>query len=107
MRNLINRLADFKCTTVLTATEQTQKDENVQKILGGPDLPGKLTRELPQACDVVLRLFVTTSLTPQGEKVNYRFQSTPDEIWVARDRTGTLPARGDSSLEVFKPLLKL
>ena len=109
MRNIINRLADFKCTTILTAVEQTQKDEYTQRIMGTPDLPGRLARELPQACDVVLRLYTVSSLDPSTGQdiIKYRFQSTPDDTWMARDRTGILPPRGDSNLESFKELLKL
>ena len=107
LRNLISKFADFKCFTVLTATEQIQKDEIIGKLIGSPNLPGKLAIELPQACDVVCRLFVVSSLTPQGKVVKYKFSSTPDDIWVARDRTGTLPIEGDTNINSFKHLLKL
>lgn len=107
MRNLINKFADFKCFTVLTATEQIQKDEITGRLIGSPNLPGKLAQELPQACDVVCRLFVTSSLTPSGKQIKYRFQSTPDDIWISRDRTGTLPPEGDTKIEMFQHLLKL
>lgn len=108
MRNLISRLADFKCTTILTATEQVQRDELLGKLLGTPNLPGKLSTELPQACDLVLRLSVSTSMDSKGNDiVKYRFQSVPDDIWVARDRTGTLPVRGDSCYDSFKHLINL
>ncbi|MBT9170259.1 MAG: hypothetical protein DDT18_00598 [Actinobacteria bacterium] len=105
VRNLINVFADFNCYTIFTATEQMTKDEISGRLIGGPNLPGKLAVELPQACDVVCRLSVSTSVTAKGPAIAYRFQSVPDDIWPGKDRFGVLPAMGETSIEAFKPLL--
>jgi hypothetical protein len=95
MRTLINNFAEMNCDVIFTATEDMDKDKLTQKIYGGPNLPGQLATELPQACDVVLRLFAVSSYNSKMQReVHYKFQSVPDEIWFARDRTGTLPSEG-------------
>lgn len=100
IRRIINYITDIGVNVVFTAVDSITKDEICGKIFGAPDLPGKLAKELPQACDIVLRLFVTSSYTSDGKKkVNYMYQTTPDDIWFARDRTNLLPAEGFISKE--------
>lgn len=105
MRHLIRKITELGADVVFTATDNMQRDELTGKIVGGPNLPGKLAQELPQACGIVLRLFVTSGYNAQGKKeVVYKFQSAPDEMWYAKDTTGTLPAEGPVSIA---PLLQI
>lgn len=95
LRRFINQIAEFPCHVVFTAVEDYTKDEVTGKLYGGPNLPGKLAKELPQACDIVLRLFATSEYgQDMKRKVVYKFQSVPDDMWFARDRTQTLPPEG-------------
>lgn len=95
MRKLINSFAEIGTHVVFTAVDSMTKDEVTGKIYGGPDLPGKLSKELPQACDIVLRLFVSSSYDSSMKKQTvYKYTTTPDDVWFARDRTGLLPAEG-------------
>lgn len=95
MRKFINQVADLPCNIVFTATESTTKDEVTGKITGAPNLPGKLAVELPQACDIVLRLYCRSDFDEKMKRRTiYRFQASPDEQFFARDRTRTFPADG-------------
>ncbi len=106
MRKLIVKLSEYNCVTIFTCTEQIVKDEISGKLIGGPNLPGKLAQELPQACDIVLRLSATTSLSEEGVKVVYKFQSTPDDIWYAKDRLNILPPMAEVDIKHFEPFFK-
>lgn len=106
MRTLINSITSINSHIVFTAVEQKDKDEITGKISGEPKLPGQLATELPQACDITVRLYTTTSRNASTGKlqVNYKFRSVPDEMWFAKDRTNTLPPEGDTDYKYFKPL---
>lgn len=103
---LINAFSDMKCHVVFTAIDSASKDEVTGKKEGGPDLPGKLAKELPQAVDVVARLFTTTGYDNAGKlKVNYKFRVVPDDTYFAKDRTNLLPNEGVADYNTFiKPL---
>lgn len=93
IRRLINSLVDIGTHVIFTAIDDISKEETTGKMFGGPNLPGKLSKELPQACDVVIKLYAQSSFgSDMKRQVNYRFQSVPDDIWFARDRTNKLPA---------------
>lgn len=95
LRNAINKLASFNCSLIMTATEQLIRDEITGKVQGLPNVPGKLAQELPAATDICIRLFTRTGFDQTGKKiVRYMFQSTPDEMWTGKDRTGLLPPEG-------------
>lgn len=102
----INRFAEMKCHVVFTAIDSKSKDEMLGKIMGSPDLPGKLSSELPQAVDIVARLFTTTGYDNSGKlKTNYKFRVVPDDIYFAKDRTRKLPNEGGADFETFiRPL---
>jgi hypothetical protein len=105
IRRLINNLVDIPAHIVFTCVDDMSKDETSGKVWGGPSLPGKLSKELPQACDVVLRLFTQTSYGADGKlQVLYKFRSVPDDVWFAKDRTRLLPSEGIMSYDVLKPL---
>lgn len=115
MRNIIKQIAELDCHVIFTATEDTQKDEITGAIFGGPNLPGKLAKELPQACDIVAHLMATSAYNSQGKReVVYKMINVPDGVWFARDRTSKLPAECivgknpvDSTISIgniFKPL---
>lgn len=104
---MINNFSDLKCHIVFTAIDSTNKDETTGKIFGGPDLVGKLSKELPQAVDVVCRLFVQTGYNAQGKlETKYRFRSVPDDTYIAKDRWTILPSEGESKFDVFKPFFR-
>lgn len=115
-RNIVKQFTELNCHVIFTATQDTMKDEVTGKLQGGPNLPGKLAIELPQACDIVLRLFTTTGYNTQMKmEVTYKAQSVPDNTWFARDRTGTLapefllgsnPDKGIKGFDSFKHLFK-
>ena len=101
---LINTISELNCHVIFTAIDKVDKDEVTGKMFGGPDLVGKLAKELPQAVDVCCRLFTTSGYNSSGKlQVSYRFRSIPDDMWLAKDRHSLLPAEGDSSFETFKP----
>jgi len=93
MRTTINKLASFGAHTIFTATEQVVKDEQQGRLMGLPNLPGKLAQEAPAGVDIVLRLKTRMSFDAQTRKsvVTYLAQTAPDEIWYAKDRSATLP----------------
>ncbi len=91
LRNLLMVLSALPCNFVVTAVENIDKDELTGRIMGTPSVPGKLARELPQAVDACLHLFVSSGYDTQGKrKVAYKMSSAPDDIWQAKDRTETL-----------------
>lgn len=110
MRTTINKLASFGAHTIFTATEQVVKDEQVGRLMGLPNLPGKLAQEAPAGVDVVLRLHTRMSFDAQTRKrvVTYLGQTAPDEIWYAKDRSATLPPEiilsGADGKPTFQPL---
>lgn len=101
---VINMFSDLRCHIIFTAIDKIDKDEVTGKMYGGPDLVGKLSKELPQAVDTCCRLFVTTGYNNQGKlETKYRFRSVPDDMYIAKDRHSILPSEADSNFEVFKP----
>lgn len=105
LRMLINHFCDVQAHIVFTAVDNMDKDEITGKVFGGPSLPGKLQKELPQACDATLRLFTSTGYGTDGKlKVKYMMRSVPDDIWFAKDRTGLIPP--ETEVEVFIPKIK-
>lgn len=103
---LINNLSELKCHIVFTAIDKMDKDEMTGKIFGGPELVGKLGKELPQAVDIAARLFTSTGYDAQSKLVvNYKFRTVPDDVWFAKDRTQLLPKEGSADFDTFiKPL---
>lgn len=105
---LINNFSDLPCHIVFTAIDKIDKDEVTGKLYGGPDLVGKLSKELPQAVDVVCRLFVTTGYDATGKtKSTYKLRSVPDDMYIAKDRHSILAPEvdvtGDLAFAPFKP----
>jgi hypothetical protein len=105
MRTTINKLAGIGAHTIFTATEQIVKDEQVGRLMGLPNLPGKLAQEAPAGVDIVLRLKTRTGFDAQSgkQKVRYVAQSAPDEIWYAKDRSATLAPEIPLSDDQGKP----
>lgn len=95
-RRMIQNLVDIPVHVVFTAIDDMSKDETTGKMFGGPSLPGKLSKELPQAVDVTVRMFTQTQYGADGKlKVTYRYRTVPDDVWFAKDRTRLLPAEGE------------
>jgi hypothetical protein len=106
MRRFIENISELNCQVIFTATADIDKDEITGKVMRGPNLPGKLARELPQACDIVLRLYTTSTLGKDAKRiVKYRFSSVGDDIYYAKDCLNILDPDGDSCIEAFKNLL--
>jgi len=107
VRSLVMGIGEIEnCHIIFTATESITKDEVVGRIYGGPNLPGKLAIELPQACDVVGRLYARAGYDSNMKKtVVYRISFTPDEVWIGKDRSGLLPKDVETDIHVFDPLL--
>jgi hypothetical protein len=108
---LINTISELNCHIVFTAIDKMDKDETTGKMWGGPDLVGKLAKELPQAVDVCCRLFTVTGYTSSGKlETKYKFRSVPDDTWNAKERAevgkNILPPEGESSFEAFKPFFR-
>ena len=107
VRTALNKLGGLRCHLILTATEQLIRDELIGKLIGLPNLPGKLAHELPAAVDVVLHLYTRTGYDKTGKKqVNYLMSSTPDELWVAKDRTALLPVEAATDFKTLKILFE-
>jgi hypothetical protein len=104
---LINNLSELNCHIIFTAIDKIDKNEVTGQMFGGPDLVGKLSKELPQAVDVVCRLFTTTGYDTSGKlKVSYKLKTVPDDIFIAKDRLSLLPAECASDFAPFKPFFK-
>ena len=108
---LINNLSELNCHIVFTAIDKMDKDETTGKMWGGPDLVGKLAKELPQAVDVVCRLFTSSGYNSTGKmEVKYKFKSVADDTWNAKERAepgkNILPPEGETNFEAFKPFFK-
>jgi hypothetical protein len=107
LRTALNILGALPCHLVFTATEQLVRDELIGKIIGQPNLPGKLAQELPAAVDVVLHLQTRSGYNSQGKlEVRYTMTSTPTELWLGKDRTQTLPAEMPTSFNSLKHLFE-
>lgn len=105
MRRFIENISELNCQVIFTATADIDKDEITGKIMRGPNLPGKLARELPQACDIVLRLYTVSTLGTGGKRlVKFRYSSVGDDIYYAKDCLNILEPDGNSNIEVFKKL---
>jgi len=107
LRTALNVLGALPCHLVLTATEQLFKDELIGKIVGAPNVVGKLSQELPAAVDIVLHLTTRSAYDPNGKRsVTYEMTSTPDEWWTAKDRTGILPVVSSTEFRALKSLFE-
>lgn len=106
-RNFIVKTSGYNCHFVMTATEQIDKDEIIGKLMGTPDLIGKLAREVPQAVDTCLRLYVDSGFDNKGNKRTlYKMTCAPDSIWFAKDRTDLVPKDCETSFENLKRLFE-
>lgn len=106
LKVVLNTLASFDKHFVIIATEQLIRDEITGKIVGLPNVPGKLAQDLPARMDVVLHLFTKVEFDSKGRRVSYLMSSTPDDWWVAKDRTGLLPNIMSTSWESIKILFE-
>jgi hypothetical protein len=110
VRKVINTLANFHSHFVMIATEQITKDEITGKVIGAPNVPGKLAMALPPAVDLCLHMGQRSKWNEQGKKETLTFiQTAGDDLWQAKDCSGTLPPeiiikQGES---VFAPLSHL
>lgn len=108
MRKLCLTLTDLDCHVIFNAVDTLQKNEVTGDIYIGPDLPGKLAKELPQYCDVVAKLKVISELKAvKGKAVrspSYTYTIVSDGTYVAKDRTGLLDTEGPSTYESFEVL---
>lgn len=108
MRKLALAFTDMDCHVVFTAVDALQKNETTGDIYGGPDLPGKLAKELPQYCDVVARLFVESQMKVVSGKAirvpTYTYTVVGDSTYMAKDRTGLMATSGPSNFESFEVL---
>jgi hypothetical protein len=112
VRTLINSLSDLNAHIILIATEQIIKDEVTGKLMGLPNVPGKLAHELPAGVDICLHMTTKASWDEKGNRgVNYVMTSTPDETWTAKDCSTTLPPsmitpKGESAFKHLEHLFK-
>jgi hypothetical protein len=110
MRKICVTFTELPCHVIFTAVDVIQKDEITGGLFGGPDLPGKLAKELPQHCDVIAKLEVNSELKMEGKKAVrvgvYTYTVVGDATYVAKDRTGLLEATGPTEFESFKVLFK-
>lgn len=110
VRKACKMITDLGCHVIFTAINSYQKDEVTGGVLEGPDLPGKLAKELPQYCDVTAKLDVSSEMKVEGKKVVrsaiYTYTVVGDTTFEAKDRTGLLDASGFSEFENFKVLFK-
>lgn len=110
MRKICASFTELPCHIVFTAVDIIQKDEITGGLYGGPDLPGKLAKELPQHCDVVARMEVDSELKIVGgkpvRKGVYTYTVVGDSTYMAKDRTDLLEPSGTSDFENFKVLFK-
>jgi len=108
MRKLALAFTDLDCHVVFTAVDALQKNETTGDIYGGPDLPGKLAKELPQYCDVVARLSIESQMKVVSGKAvrvpTYSYTVVGDSTYIAKDRTGLMATSGPSSFESFEVL---
>lgn len=108
MRKLALAFTDMDCHVIFTAVDTIQKNELTGELYGGPDLPGKLSKELPQYCDVVARLIVGSEFRTVGGKAkrvpSYTYTVVGDSTYIAKDRTGLLETSGPSTFDSFAVL---
>lgn len=105
LRKLILALTDMPAHVGFTAVDLIRQDEVTGAVFGGPDLPGKLAKELPQACDVVARLTVKSSLNKEGKReAVYKYTVVGDSTYMAKDRTGLMELEGNSNFKAFEKL---
>ncbi len=92
LRTIINTLSNIKAHFIIIATEQMVRDEISGKIMGLPNVPGKLAHELPAGVDLCLRFHTRGSLDNEGKSTTkFYIQSAGDDTWVAKDCSGLLP----------------
>ena len=108
MRKIALAFTDLDCHVVFTAVDALQKNETTGDVYGGPDLPGKLAKELPQYCDVVARLSVESQMKVVNSKAvrvpTYSYTVVGDSTYIAKDRTSLMATSGPSSFQSFEVL---
>jgi len=85
MRNIVRRLRDMKCNTILTALAQTKRDTD-GSVSTMPDFSGKLAADIPGFMDIVAYLYVDVE---KGE-TERRLLCSATKRYMAKDRTGSL-----------------
>lgn len=89
LRTLHTRLRALQCHVVFTALAKVEGEEGAA-LEGAPDIPGKMSRLLPSACDAIG--FCETS-DPGGKNAAvYRIHFRQHRIYPARTRFRGMPA---------------
>jgi len=87
-KRVVGALVSLPTHVVMTAEESIDKDEEIGKILGGPDLPPSLQQKLPALFDCVFHLRI--GLNPKTQTKGRWLLTEPEGIFFARDRLGGL-----------------
>lgn len=81
-KDVIKQLMTLPCNVILTAHQDTERDETTGDLIGGPMAAGKLTKELPLLFDEVYYLDVEG----EGEDATYRLHTQKHRFFPARSR---------------------
>jgi hypothetical protein len=91
LRTLHTRLRALDCHVVFTALAKVEGDEQTQE--GAPDVPGKMSRLLPSACDAI-GYCETIDGGPKQPPI-YRVHFRQHRVYPARTRFKGVPAHID------------
>jgi hypothetical protein len=97
IKRFIRAFRDLPVTVIMTALMQEKKNPQTSAVKKGPDLPGKLSYQVPALFDEVFFLYVKTltfaQLGREGDgKAEARLLLTGDtENAAGKDRSGKLP----------------
>lgn len=112
MRTAINRLSNMNAHVIFIATENIIKDEVLGRIMGGPNVAGKLAQELPAGVDINIHFTAKRKTNTDGSSTTqFKMDSKPDDIWLAKDCSGLLKStmltdEADKTITHFKPLFE-
>lgn len=89
-KDVIKQLMSLPCNVVLTAHQDTERDETTGDLVGGPMAAGKLTKELPLLFDEVYY----HNVEGEGEDVTYQLHMKKHRFFPARSRLASQHSLG-------------
>ena len=103
MRQFVKRLRDLPCHVVCTALQQIEKDEVTGSVIGGINLPGKMSGEIPPLFNLVTRMVIEPKA---NAKPSYYMSVIPTTLFPAGDKTGALAYKEVPDFRIFWPKIQ-
>ena len=105
LRRCVMEWCETPAHLIMICGEVLERDEILGRIVGMPDLPGKMAKQLAHYIDICVHLKAESGFDQKGARVVRRvIQVQPDEWYDAKDRTGTIKDGAPASFEAFAHL---